>query len=557
MSDATPETTADSTPDSTPTSSIYKTLTWILVAALIGLYALYNWYDGRLKGSLAGKDAEMAGMVQRLTSAESSLRSASDTEAGLRSEIARMQTEAQAAAAAAAGALEAARQELGELQMQQEASAQELASRQSEIDRLTQELGQAETREQQLKTEMESLGETHAAKLQGLQAELNAALQAAADQKADLQAAAERAAGLDEDIAGLKQALADADARAAAEAESLRSELQGRIDFFRTALEGSEPDRAAQIAKLEETSKSEYAALEQTLKDRETELNARLEEAIREAESQSQALQSAQQVHTEEIREARGNLFAQEQELKRVQGELADLQTKLDQTVADLETKLEQGEQALGAAKAELEAAAAAAAEERQRLETQIREAEARAAALEETLTTERAQAQQALAEERRQAEAKLRVVEESDAQILAETRGLYSRFAELAARQTDRGMLLKLAEEDLRFPSGLAVLPRGELPSLDRIADLLKEHPRLSALIEGHTDSAGPDDINLEMSKARAEAVKQALIARGVPEDRLTAEGAGEARPIADNATAAGRGQNRRVEVYVLGASD
>jgi chemotaxis protein MotB len=118
--------------------------------------------------------------------------------------------------------------------------------------------------------------------------------------------------------------------------------------------------------------------------------------------------------------------------------------------------------------------------------------------------------------------------------------RGLYSRFAELAARQTDRGMLLKLAEEDLRFQSGMAVLPQGDLPSLDRIAELLlKAHPGLSALIEGHTDSAGPDEINLELSKARADAVRQALIERGVPAERLSAEGAGEGRPIAENASA------------------
>jgi outer membrane protein OmpA-like peptidoglycan-associated protein len=113
--------------------------------------------------------------------------------------------------------------------------------------------------------------------------------------------------------------------------------------------------------------------------------------------------------------------------------------------------------------------------------------------------------------------------------------------------------MLLALAEADLRFPSGLAVLPRGELPSLDRIAGLLRDHPQLRALIEGHTDNAGPNEINLELSKARAAAVKQALIERGVPAERLNAEGAGEARPIADNATAAGRAQNRRVEVYIL----
>ncbi len=80
-----------------------------------------------------------------------------------------------------------------------------------------------------------------------------------------------------------------------------------------------------------------------------------------------------------------------------------------------------------------------------------------------------------------------------------------------------------------------------------------MSEHPKLTAYIEGHTDSAGPDEINLALSKARAEAVRQALIERGVPPERLAAEGAGESRPIADNATATGRRENRRVEVYMI----
>jgi outer membrane protein OmpA-like peptidoglycan-associated protein len=91
-------------------------------------------------------------------------------------------------------------------------------------------------------------------------------------------------------------------------------------------------------------------------------------------------------------------------------------------------------------------------------------------------------------------------------------------------------------------------------MPSLDRIASLLKDYPGLTALIEGHTDNAGPDEINLELSKARADAVMQALTERGVAAERLTAEGAGEARPNAPNTTPAGRAQNRRVEVYVQG---
>ena len=96
MSDATPETAA--------TGSIYKTLTWILIAALIGLYALYNWYDGTLKRGLVDKDAEMAELGQRLVAAEGAVKDAARTETELRSQIAGLQSEAESAAAAASQA---------------------------------------------------------------------------------------------------------------------------------------------------------------------------------------------------------------------------------------------------------------------------------------------------------------------------------------------------------------------------------------------------------------------------------------------------------------------
>ncbi|MGE5154608.1 MAG: OmpA family protein [Bdellovibrio bacteriovorus] len=571
MSDTTPESRPEAEPelepDTTSTGTIYKTLTWMLVVALIGLYALYNWYDGRLKQGLVGKDAEMAEVAEQLTSAEARLRTAGETEAELRSEIARIQSEAQAAAAAASGALQGARQELQAQEARAQASAQELASRQSEIERLTGELSKAGELEQQLRGEIKTEGEAHAAELQRLQSQIEAEAQSAAAQQEALDAAGERAQALESEIAGLKQALAEAQAKAEAEAADLKAGLEERIDFYRTALEGGEPERAAQIARLEAQAQTEHTALERAelaLRDREAELGGRLEEALRVAETQTQALEAAQQSHATELSEARGKIFALDEELKSARAELAGLQEKLELTVADLGAKLEQGETALAAAKSELEAATGAAAQERQDLEGQIQEAEVRIAALEERLAQERAAAEQtlaeqqrqsdaALAEQRRQSDAALAAEAERVRQVLAEMRGLYGRFAELAARRTDRGMLLKLAEEDLRFQSGMAVLPRGELPSLDRIAELLTQHPGLSALIEGHTDSAGPDEINLELSKARAEAVRQALIERGVPAERLTAEGAGESRPIAENSTAAGRRQNRRVEVYVI----
>jgi outer membrane protein OmpA-like peptidoglycan-associated protein len=136
--------------------------------------------------------------------------------------------------------------------------------------------------------------------------------------------------------------------------------------------------------------------------------------------------------------------------------------------------------------------------------------------------------------------------------QALNRLRSLYEGFAALGATYTPHGLLLRLNENEVRFQPGQATLLGGELPSVTRIAELLKEQPTLTVRVEGHTDRSGNDELNKTLSQQRAEAVKQALIARGVDAVRLTAEGIGSARPLADNATAAGRSQNRRVEVYV-----
>ncbi len=91
------------------------------------------------------------------------------------------------------------------------------------------------------------------------------------------------------------------------------------------------------------------------------------------------------------------------------------------------------------------------------------------------------------------------------------------------------------------------------ELPTLDRVAALLAQRPGLTARVEGHTDSSGSAAINQDLSQQRAEAVMQALVARGVDAGRINATGYGADRPIASNATEAGRRANRRVEVYVI----
>ncbi|MAP80591.1 MAG: cell envelope biogenesis protein OmpA [Aequorivita sp.] len=85
---------------------------------------------------------------------------------------------------------------------------------------------------------------------------------------------------------------------------------------------------------------------------------------------------------------------------------------------------------------------------------------------------------------------------------------------------------------------------------ALQSIADIMKEYPNTTFHIEGHTDSRGSDAYNMKLSKERAASVKDYLTTIGMDANRLTSEGYGEERPIATNKTAAGRQQNRRVEI-------
>ena len=79
-----------------------------------------------------------------------------------------------------------------------------------------------------------------------------------------------------------------------------------------------------------------------------------------------------------------------------------------------------------------------------------------------------------------------------------------------------------------------------------------MAKYPSRTVAIEGHTDSVGGDDYNLGLSQRRADSVRSNLVSRGVDAARITAMGAGESAPVAGNESAAGRQQNRRVEVII-----
>ncbi|MCH4565024.1 OmpA family protein [Halomonas sp. EGI 63088] len=90
---------------------------------------------------------------------------------------------------------------------------------------------------------------------------------------------------------------------------------------------------------------------------------------------------------------------------------------------------------------------------------------------------------------------------------------------------------------------------PQAEI-ILDEVASRLRENPDLRVRIDGHTDSVGSDEYNLDLSQRRAESVRDYLMSQGIAGNRMTATGYGEERPVATNDTDEGRSLNRRVEI-------
>jgi outer membrane protein OmpA-like peptidoglycan-associated protein len=125
--------------------------------------------------------------------------------------------------------------------------------------------------------------------------------------------------------------------------------------------------------------------------------------------------------------------------------------------------------------------------------------------------------------------------------------------LAKLASvKQETRGMVITLSGSVL-FTSGKADLLPAAQVKLNEIAKALTEQdPDSTMVVEGHTDSQGGADFNQELSQRRAEAVRTYLVSRGLAADRITATGLGLTRPVADNGTAEGRANNRRVEIVV-----
>ena len=177
---------------------------------------------------------------------------------------------------------------------------------------------------------------------------------------------------------------------------------------------------------------------------------------------------------------------------------------------------------------------------------------EARTREAERALQSAEAQQKQAEAA-RLRAEAMTTEAEKARAEAMAaeeRAKKLEAQISELQATKSERGLVITLG--DVLFDTNKSELRSGAQFTIDKLAAFLTEYPERKALIEGFTDSTGTVEYNQRLSERRAEAVRNALMAKGVDSSRLMTRGYGVAFPVASNETAEGRQRNRRVEVII-----
>jgi outer membrane protein OmpA-like peptidoglycan-associated protein len=209
------------------------------------------------------------------------------------------------------------------------------------------------------------------------------------------------------------------------------------------------------------------------------------------------------------------------------------------------------------AAQSQAEAAKAA----QQAADSQQQAAQSQMAAQQAKLDADQAQAAKAQADaaraqaEAEAAEARAKAAEASknaeDANAVREKLRMQLNSV-LQTSETARGLIVNMS--DVLFDTGKYTLKPTTQISLAKVAGILEAYPGLKVQVEGYTDSVGTDEFNQKLSENRAAAVKDFLVSQGVQPNSITSAGFGKSDPVADNTSASGRAQNRRVNMVVSG---
>jgi outer membrane protein OmpA-like peptidoglycan-associated protein len=123
---------------------------------------------------------------------------------------------------------------------------------------------------------------------------------------------------------------------------------------------------------------------------------------------------------------------------------------------------------------------------------------------------------------------------------------------SEAASVAREGNLLAVTFKGDVTFDTNSSEVRPGLYSEINRVAAVLNQYPETLILVEGHTDSVGSDEYNMNLSQRRAVAVKTLLVVRGVAENRIEIIGYGKTMPVATNNTEAGRQKNRRVEIKI-----
>ncbi len=172
-----------------------------------------------------------------------------------------------------------------------------------------------------------------------------------------------------------------------------------------------------------------------------------------------------------------------------------------------------------------------------------------RARAAQAEADADRARAEAAAAE----AQARASAANKNASDAIAVRERLRSQLnSVLATSESARGLIVNMS--DVLFDTGKYTLKPNTQISLAKVSGILQAYPGLKLQVEGYTDSVGSDQMNQKLSENRADAVRDFLVSQGVQPDNISATGYGKSKPVADNDTAQGRAQNRRVQLVVSG---
>jgi outer membrane protein OmpA-like peptidoglycan-associated protein len=409
---------------------------------------------------------------------------------------------------------------LPDIQLQRTRLAQNFSEQQATQERAQREEVQRQTAELQRQlAAQQASNEAQASELERLRSQLDEGRRAMQSRiEADRSARVEAERQLDE---AMRQYEAAAVTGNSADLDRLRRQVEDQEIALRTVQERERLDQLAFAAELD-------AARSDT--------NQQIDLAQRQSqlEQYRNELQSDLAARTEIERRHEAAIALAQQQRQQAEAQAQALRAQIDQAQAETQAAQQRAQQTQD----QLQAAQQQAAQTQQQLTQQ-----AQTSAFDAEKARQAAQSVQAELARTREELAR----REGEAQQLR----LQQQLAAIAATKNEpRGIVVTLPS--VSFDAGKTTLKTSAKKTLQKIANQLKVNQSIRVNVEGYTDNTGKAEKNLSLSEKRAQAVRDYLVTLGLPADRITATGKGEADPVASNKTSSGRSANRRVELVI-----